>query len=457
MPVFTVPINGANGPGSVTVNATDATSAAQNVGAGNTATGPATAGGPSASTSVGPTTGGAAPAAPAATVNSAASAQLASGVNSLLGAIASGNKQAFDEAVRQFNATFGLDQSKFQESIRQFNESLGITQAGLTGTYQGQQTQQAALQAQNIAAQNAGLTGYYQAPGTAGGTAAAPGTVVRDPTSNQTGIVTADGKVHIFTGWDDAAQYGYHPGGPAPTTLAPGGIAAMNAGMQPGVATLAAQNQWANLYGTNAPPTAGQTTLAAQQQAYAQQMGVINAAAALQANPFRQAQVMGQAGRVLAGMPTAGFQAPNIVQGVGTAGGNTQGGLGYLNQMVGDINAGGYQQVAPGQLQAQQQQAGMSMNQAPSGGMGSMSQLISDIQSPQSNAYSPQQFLDQTPTPNKIDSQGFLRSTPGTQNLILQAMNEKYGIDPNDALAQIKQTLPQFTAPSTLTGTVRRG
>src|SRR5262245_6191812 len=34
--------------------------------------------------------------------------QLGQGINSLLGAIASGNKAAFDEAVRQFNTTFGL-------------------------------------------------------------------------------------------------------------------------------------------------------------------------------------------------------------------------------------------------------------------------------------------------------------------------------------------------------------
>src|SRR5215471_6303500 len=61
--------------------------------------------------------GGGAPSAPAATVQSQGSQQLASGINSLLGAIASGNKQAFDEAVRQFNQTFGLDQQKFAESV----------------------------------------------------------------------------------------------------------------------------------------------------------------------------------------------------------------------------------------------------------------------------------------------------------------------------------------------------
>ena len=44
---------------------------------------------------------------------------------------------------------------------------------------------------------------------------------------------------------------------------------------------------------------------------------------------------------------------------------------------------------------------------------------------------------------------------PSTQNIVLQAMQEKYGLDPQDSLNQIKQTLPQFTAP-TVVGTVRR-
>jgi hypothetical protein len=186
-------------------------------------------------------------------------------------------------------------------------------------------------------------------------------------------------------------------------------------GLYQGTPTMAYQAQNAGLYGNaGQAPMANQTTLAAQQQAYTQQMGAITAAAALQANPFRQAQVIGQAGRVLQGMPTAGFQAPNVVTGVGTAGGNTQGGLGYLQQ------------------------------------------LIDDIKSPQANQTTAQSWLDATPTPNKIDSASFLKSTPTTQNLILQSMQEKYGLDPQDSLKQIQNTLPQFNAPSTL-GTVRRG
>ena len=157
----------------------------------------------------------------------------------------------------------------------------------------------------------------------------------------------------------------------------------------------------------------GAPTMQAQQQAYAQQMGVIAQAAAMQASPFRQQQVLGQAGRLLSGMPTAGFQAPNIVSGVGTAGGNTQGGLGYLQQMV------------------------------------------DDIKNPTPNQTTADSFLANTPTPNKLDSASFLRSAPSTQNVVLQAMQEKYGIDPNDALNQIKNTLPQFQAP-TVVGAVRR-
>jgi hypothetical protein len=237
---------------------------------------------------------GTAPVAVTTTGTSADTQKLIAGIQQLLGAQASGNKDAIAEAIREFNASFGLDTQKFQDDVRRFNENLAVTQAGLTGTYQGQPT----LQAQN--------------------------------------------------------------------------------------------------------------------QAYTQQMGVINAAAALQANPFRQAQVIGQAGRVLQGLPTAGFQAPNVVSGVGTAGGNTQGGMGYL------------------------------------------SQLIADIQDPTPNQTTAQSWLDATPTPNKLDSVSFLRSSPTTQNLILQAQQEKYGIDPQDSLKQIQATMPQFSAPNT-TGTVRRG
>jgi hypothetical protein len=177
----------------------------------------------------------------------------------------------------------------------------------------------------------------------------------------------------------------------------------------PGQLTLQAQNEAANFLGTYQ----GQPTLQAQNQAYTQQFNLMQAAQQAQANPFRQAQLYGQAQRLMAGQPVPGFQAPGVVAGVGTVGGNMQGGLGYLQQ------------------------------------------ILDDIKNPTPNQTQADAFLAQTPTPNKIDSASFLRSTPSTQNIILQAMQEKYGIDPKDAVTQIQNTLPQtpFASPA---GTVRR-
>ena len=305
------------------------------------------------------------------------------------------------------------------------------TLAGLTG-YSNLNTA-----AQNAAIAQAGVTGMYQAPAPV----AQPGVANDGSTFFQQDQATQQAYMTRFGGdpnqalnaWTNATNAAINQsraaqGQPPLTAYGYGG----NAGPQE---TLAAQNQYftqandlatqygqyyqpgmpgqAGAAGVNNPQL-GQTTLAGQQQAYSQQMGVINAAAGLQANPFRQAQVLGQAGRVLQGMPTAAFQAPNTVTGVGTAGGNTQGGMGYLQQM------------------------------------------IDDIRDPSANQTTAQSWLDSTPTPNKLDSQSFLSSSPTTQNLILQSMQEKYGIDPTDATAQIKATLPQFSAPQTF-GTVKRG
>lgn len=241
-------------------------------------------------------------------------------IDRLLAAIAGGNKQAFDETVREFNQTFGLDTRKFEDDVRRFNQNYVLAQADLTGQYQG---------------------------------------------------------------------------GP----------------------TLAAQKQYAELYGgAGGVPTAGQTTLAAQDQQYAQQMGLIKQAADLQANPFRQQQAIGQMGSLLGGQGVAAFQAPTTVPGVGTAGGNARGGMGYLSQM------------------------------------------IQDIRDPVPNQTSMNQVLNAIPTPNKLNSVEFMRAAPSTQSLVLQGMQEKYGISPDDAQKQIAATLPQFTAPTTTTtfGTVRR-
>ena len=184
-------------------------------------------------------------------------------------------------------------------------------------------------------------------------------------------------------------------------------------GTYQGQPTLPAMTSYADQFGAWAVPTAGQPTLEAQQQQYAQGLGAITTAAGLQANPFRQQQVIGQLGRILSGQGVAGFQAPNTVAGVGTAGG-----------------------------------AG------PNTGLTYMRQLLDDIQNPAPNQASVQRVLDAIPTPVKINSADFLRSSPSTQSMILQGMQEKYGLNPADSLQQIKNTLPGFPSPTTF-GTVR--
>ena len=184
-------------------------------------------------------------------------------------------------------------------------------------------------------------------------------------------------------------------------------------GMYQDAPTLPALTSYANQFGLWGVPTAGQQTLAAQNQYFTQGLAGISQAAGMQANPFRQQQVLGQLGGLYSGQGVAGFQAPNVVQGVGTAGGNNRGGMGYLQQM------------------------------------------IDDIRDPTPNQTNMNQVLNATPTPNKLNSVDFLRAAPSTQNMVLQAMNEKYGIDPGDAVKQIQNTLPAFQAPSAMGG-VRR-
>jgi len=337
-------------------------------------------------------TGSTSPSAPTATVNTGAS-QLGAGINSLLGAIASGNKQAFDEAVRQFNQTFGLDTQKFAESVRQYNEGLAVTQAGLTGTYQGQETQQAQQQAANIAAQVAGLTGYYTPPAGVAAAGAAGGL-------GQQQYITARTQQLQGMGWSPATAAQTAASEWAQGFAQSGNVAG---GMPAGLQVQAA----------GGGPPGSTITQSMQNQIFNQQLSAINAAAALQANPFRQQQVLGQLGRVLGGQGVAGFSAPNTVQGVGTAGGT-----------------------------------------GPNTGMAYMQQMIDDIRNPGANQASVNSVLEGIPTPNRINSADFLRSAPSTQNMILQGMQEKYGLDPSDSLQQIKNTLPSFQAPSTF-GTIK--
>jgi hypothetical protein len=325
MPEFTVPIDGPNGPGFMTVNASDEQAARENASqGGNVASGAPISGGHAAHqeggvavAGYGPSTDAAGrPTGSAGTGTGTGAQQYGDAIQKALDALASGNREAFQRAIHEWDLTFGLDKDKFAEDIRRFNENFAVAQAALTGQYQGQATLPA-------------LTSY-------------------------------------------ATQFG----------------------------------QWG-------VPTTGQATLEAQQQAYAQQMGMINQAATLQANPFRQQQVIGQMGNLLSGGGVAGFSAPNTVAGVGTAGGNTRGGMGYLQQM------------------------------------------IDDIRDPGANATGMNDILNATPTPNKLNSVEFMRAAPSSQSMVLQAMQEKYGLDPADSLKQIQATMPQFTAPTTMGG-VRR-
>src|SRR5262245_25697926 len=90
-------------------------------------------------------------------------------------------------------------------------------------------------------------------------------------------------------------------------------------------------------------------------------------------------------------------------------------------------------------------------------GMGNLQRLIDDICGGPGaiNSQTTQSVLNVIPMPNKLDSVNFYRSSPLTQNMVLQGMQEKYGLSPEDSLAQIKNTLPQFQSPTTFGGVKR--
>jgi hypothetical protein len=298
------------------------------------------------------------------------------------------------------------------------------TMAGLSG-YSNLNTA-----AQNQAIAQSGVTGMYSAPAQiyAPGTNAGGGKFSDLDQGTQRAYFVSNGG-----DWNSAMTAWVRDSNKAIAAASPGGVLPNQQGAPQ--ETLQAQNQYftqandlatqfgtyyqpgmpgqAGVAGVN-NPNVGQSTLAAQQQSYAQQMGLINQAASLQANPFRQQQAIGQMSGLLNGGGVASFLAPTTVAGVGTAGGNTQGGMGYLSQM------------------------------------------IQDIRDPSANTASMNSVLDAIPTPNKLDSTSFMRATPSTQSMVLQGMQEKYGLDPADSMAQIKATLPQFTAPTTTFGSVKR-
>jgi len=435
------------------------------------------------------------------------SAQLQSAIDSLQGAAAEGNLAKFQEAIREYNLTYANNVAQLygqnygpgqpapvgastMAAGQQFG-SIGYI-PGYSGPDVGQTMAQLG-QSQTMAQNAAGMTGFYAAPTQSAYT---PGTFVRlDPNTYDTrqygpvqmSYVLPSGQMQRVTipqaqamGWNgnlgmmnvlpaqQAIMLEKAPPQNAPQqtlqglagysnlnaqgmnqALAQAGVTGMYSAPQPvmppgtnwsggrfgdlpaetqqayfmsnGSDWNAAMNKWvadsnrAIQQAGGAAPQAGtpQMTLQAQNQYFTQDLDVAKLASSLQANPFRQQQVLGQAQQILSRQPMASFQAPNTVQGVGTAGGNQYGGMGYLQQM------------------------------------------IDDIKNPVPNQTSADQFLQQTPTPNKLDSTSFIKAAPSTQNILLQAMQEKYGIDPKDALTQIQNTLPQFQAP-TFAGTVKR-
>jgi hypothetical protein len=266
--------------------------------------------------------GGAAAAVPGA-------ADLGATIQSIINALATGNKAAFDEAVRQFNATFGLDQQKFAEATRQFNATFGLQQAGVTGRL--------APTANDYAV-------FAQRDPTAANLAAANPALL-DPTYQRT--------------LQDARGYVFYPG-----------------------------------------EQVGQATEAARQFNVTTGLNAAQLAASLHADPFRQRQVEGQLGRLLQGQGVAGFQSPT-----GSAADTS-----------------------------------------------SIDYILNQIRNPTASAAS-DAMLSAIPAPNQVSAPDFFRSSPGTQDLLLSGIKARYGLDEADALAQIRNTLPQFRSPA-LTGSV---
>ncbi len=250
MGLYTVPISGPNGSGNgtITVNASDPEAAVQNAyQGGNTPTGPATGGGGSGGSSSSGGGGG------GGNSNAAANAQ-----QQLSQALASGNKAAADEAIRQFNATFGLDSQKFAETVNEYNKNYGLAQSGVTGVNpDGTPTLAAQKQQSDAAAQAAGITGFYSAPVAATGdrTAAAAAWQRDNPNQHTEAFASQPASVQ--------AQYGYTPA----TTAAP------------------TQTEAAHQFDV----TSAQAALDAHNKTG---MDLLNLASTLHADPFRQLQVM---------------------------------------------------------------------------------------------------------------------------------------------------------------------
>lgn len=460
--------------------------------------------------------------------------QLASGINMLANATASGNLAQFQELIRQFNLNYA-------NSVAQlYGQNWGTGQPAPIGAYTmaqqqayggyypanqlpyGTPTQAAQAQTATMAGSAAGLTGYYNNPQT---WRYQPGTTVRNLETGEVGVIQPNGQLQVTP----TAGQGIPPeqivpaggayfqellrgqGMNAPTQQAINqqvGLAAGEAGLtgvynRPGsmmaqdvfgradVGTqkmylqyangdpvLAAQNYLGDVQkeirsqggDPNVALGGGPTqTLAANEQYYRQGLDAIKAAAALQANPFRQAQVMGQLGGLLGGQGVAGFQAPGQAQGQ-----TDFSGMGNMQRMIDDIRGGpnaANSQSMGATLQgmglggadkswygAGATQFGTGETTGASGDFNAQGQWVANpamAQRPGGIGQYAQGILNAIPTPTKLDSVSFLRASPGTQNIVLTGMQEKYGLDPTESLAQIKNTLPQFQSPTTFGGIKR--
>src|SRR5262245_58922831 len=126
MPQYSVPINGPNGPGTITVNASDASAAIANASqGGNYAVGAASLGGnQNLNAQAQATVSGSAPAQTVAgnpNLLGGDAAKLGNTITSAINALASGNRELFERVKFEFDQTFGLEKDKFAEFIRQYN------------------------------------------------------------------------------------------------------------------------------------------------------------------------------------------------------------------------------------------------------------------------------------------------------------------------------------------------
>src|SRR5215204_3881195 len=60
--------------------------------------------------------------------NTNGSQQYSSAIQKALDALASGNREAFQRAIYEWDTTFQFDREKFVDDVRRFNENLAVTQ-----------------------------------------------------------------------------------------------------------------------------------------------------------------------------------------------------------------------------------------------------------------------------------------------------------------------------------------